>query len=986
MARGVEDNDAVSTHAVGESSRLLPANKRGVVPRKTKTKTATQKRKNSDGSLDFERVVNEYSIEAKRELLLGTSNKGARIYSKNTIRWVLTIACALFSGFTTVVIVSVTEELVSWRTRTLANWLTLSNNNSNNEEEEGTYTFWFVFGAYCLVSLLLADAAAALCLYWPGIPEAVGSGIPEVKAYLNGIRVKKFDNLVFVIVKMVGSVLSVGSSMAVGMEGPLVMIGACAGATLAHCGTILSWLVLEIKKWKDHWKRDKGGRFRPTTSTTTTTSVYDQSIDPESEPILYWLWVKATSDLSYFANDAERRKLITVGAACGFAASFGAPIGGMLFIMDDISTFFDQGMFLRILVANSVGTFCLAYYRGNLTDYGAITFGSYTGDNDNSIGHRFVEIPFWIAMGIGGGVLGGWFCKAFGELKKKSGKQFQTRGMKLLRVSYISLINSVVMFLLPTMPWVCHEETAAVANAAAAAEQHFFCEKGQVNQMATIFFGSRAKAIVRILSEPGQFFASTLAIVGAVFFLLMLVTNTTSIPSGLFTPIVVSGASFGAAFGVFLNQYVDENIDASSFALLGVGAMMAGIQRSTVSTCVILVEGTGQMKILLPAMIVVVISNYVAHMVHNDGVYEVLMKLKGYPYLCHATDDSFDVVTVRQIMTSPPVTVREQERAVRLVEILRSTSHHGFPVVDKDGHFQGLVRRKQIIALMEFGVFQKVGPGDDAIERSISDSAKSASDKLGNSNRGPMKYAYVAKDGLYNIANVEEVEEEEAKSPGSMWRLVSSAVKMKMVLTENKKRRLADDITMPIVDISKLVPSNFVEHEHEYEDAGIDGGGEDVVESDDEEDDDEQDDQPAELRIEDIANADQNSESSESDAIAETVVSPSSHQQGSTTLQGFARVGLNPRTNVVVISWLNPDCKDDVLDLAAVMNRGAYSVPEDFPLSKAYNLFTLLGLRWIVVVGGADGGTVVGLLTRESFLELNLKEKTGKYATYFERV
>lgn len=143
----------------------------------------------------------------------------------------------------------------------------------------------------------------------------------------------------------------------------------------------------------------------------------------------------------------------------------------------------------------------------------------------------------------------------------------------MLRISYISLINSVVMFLLPTMNWVCHDNKTA-----AAAEQQFFCEKGETNQMATIFFGSRGKAIVRILSNPGQFYASALAIVGCVFFALMLVTNTTSIPSGLFTPIVMSGATMGGAYGLWLQQYVDENIDPSAFALLGVGAMMAGIQ------------------------------------------------------------------------------------------------------------------------------------------------------------------------------------------------------------------------------------------------------------------------------------------------------------------------------------------------------------------------------------------------------------------------
>jgi len=384
--------------------------------------------------------------------------------------------------------------------------------------------------------------------------------------------------------------------------------------------------------------------------------------------------------------------------------------------MDDISSFFDQDMFLRILVANSVGTFCLAYYRGNLSEYGAIKFGSYNGDDDNSIGERFREIPFWIIMGIGGGVFGGWFCKAFGDLKKSSGKKFNTKGLKMCRISYISLVNSMVMFLLPAMNWHCHDNNLETA---AAAEHQFFCKEGETNQMATIFFGSRGKAIVRILSNPGQFYVSTLAIVGLVFYGLMLVTNTTAIPSGLFTPIVVSGASMGGAYGLLLRQYVDENIDPSAFALLGVGAMMAGIQRSTVSTCVILVEGTGQMRILLPVMVVVVIANYVAHLIHEDGIYEVLMKLKGYPYLDHSKDDCYDVFLVRDIMSSPPVTVREKERAIHLVELLRKTSYNGFPVVDEHGRFKGLVRRKQIVALMECGIFEKVSPGEDALRKSI---------------------------------------------------------------------------------------------------------------------------------------------------------------------------------------------------------------------------------------------------------------------------
>ena len=111
-------------------------------------------------------------------------------------------------------------------------------------------------------------------------------------------------------------------------------------------------------------------------------------------------------------------------------------VGGMLFILDDISTFFQQDMFLRILVANAVGTFCLAYYKGDLSYYGAINFADYTGKKDDSIENQFMEVPWWILLGILLGTLGGIFCKAYGIIKKWSGKRFNTPG-RLYYIIYI---------------------------------------------------------------------------------------------------------------------------------------------------------------------------------------------------------------------------------------------------------------------------------------------------------------------------------------------------------------------------------------------------------------------------------------------------------------------------------------------------------------------------------------------------------------------
>lgn len=79
------------------------------------------------------------------------------------------------------------------------------------------------------------------------------------------------------------------------------------------------------------------------------------------------------------------------------------------------------------------------------------------------------------------------------------------------------------------------------------------------------------------------------------------------------------------------------------------------------------------------------------------------------------------------------------------------------------------------------------------------------------------------------------------------------------------------------------------------------------------------------------------------------------------------------------IAWLDSKYSEKSVNLAAVMNQGVYCVTEFCPISKARNLFTGLGLRHVVVMGGPSGGDVVGVLTRASFLDDFLRERTGAW-------
>ena len=558
----------------------------------------------------------------KKKRLRYTSRPHLLGYTGRTAtRWILSAMAGLLTGLTTIFIVSITEHMVLWRSRNLQNLVS-----------DPEYSDDRVFAVFLALNLAASLSSASLCIFWA--PQASGSGISQVKAYLNGIRGnQKFTRLNLLVVKIVGTILSVSSSLALGMEGPLIHIGAIMGSSLSKISGFVSHV---IRTWQKvdcccDWNVRQPGQ-RP----------------PLAKRILSW----TTTELSHFGTDDERRDLISIGASCGFAASFGAPIGGLLFILDDIASYFSKSLLLRILIANAIGTFCLAVQHGDLSSYSVINLGTYTGSASNAdiFVNRVEEIPLYIVMGIAFGMLGGVFCWSFMFLRTHVTDKMPAPGTKrraivqLLEVALLSILTSVCIFYLPAQKWACkprkifaenNQRDFTEQNYVPEHKERFFCPEGEVNELANILFGSRIDAIKRILADPTQFNPKTLVTVGCVFYVLSTLTFGVELPSGIFTPSVLIGASLGGAAGIWFNGILDSDIEASTFALLGVAGLLAGIQRSTVSLVVILVEGTGQIKVLTPSIIVVVISRYVASLIHKKGIFEAVMEWKKLPYLEH---------------------------------------------------------------------------------------------------------------------------------------------------------------------------------------------------------------------------------------------------------------------------------------------------------------------------------------------------------------
>lgn len=84
-------------------------------------------------------------------------------------------------------------------------------------------------------SALLAATSAAAVLLWA--PAAAGSGVPEVIAYLNGCELRRVFSRDTAAAKLVACALAVSSGLPVGPEGPMIFLGASAGALLTDMMT-----------------------------------------------------------------------------------------------------------------------------------------------------------------------------------------------------------------------------------------------------------------------------------------------------------------------------------------------------------------------------------------------------------------------------------------------------------------------------------------------------------------------------------------------------------------------------------------------------------------------------------------------------------------------------------------------------------------------------------------------------------------------------
>jgi H+/Cl- antiporter ClcA len=195
------------------------------------------------------------------------------------------------------------------------------------------------FAAYLAISLGYGALAALPTAFVA--PSAAGSGIPEVKCVLNGVLMPGVLSLRTLFVKLGGLIFAVSSGLPVGKEGPMIQTGAIIAALLAtgrlpaQCG----------RGCKIRNAGSGGGSFGVGSGGAggASLSLYDE-----------------------LRHDRERRDMVVCGAAAGVAAAFGAPVGGVLFAIEEGASFWFKKLTWRSFFCAVVAAFTVEYFLSGL--------------------------------------------------------------------------------------------------------------------------------------------------------------------------------------------------------------------------------------------------------------------------------------------------------------------------------------------------------------------------------------------------------------------------------------------------------------------------------------------------------------------------------------------------------------------------------------------------------------------------------------------
>lgn len=366
----------------------------------------------------------------------------------------------------------------------------------------------------------------------------------------------------------------------------------------------------------------------------------------------------AVAQLRGLSSD-RAKVLVAAGAGAGIATTFNAPIGGLMFALEIVLLGQTETANLALLIISTFSAVVTSRaILGNAAVFQVPQFDL----------KSYWEMLTYALMGVALGALGASYIRVFNA----TGAYFRRMALPAWQKLAIglSLVGVIAIFLPANL-----SDGYPIINRAMAGEYG----------LAMLLALCVAKYVASSLSLGS----------GA--------------PGGVFGPIFFIGTMAGGAFQRISALFIPHLTGPrGSYALVGLGAFLAGTTHAPLTALFLLFEMTGDFTIALPAMIAAVTALVVSRAIESESIDTYRLAREGKTLQISQERLALTHIPVSAVMTKDVTVVSANTRLNDVLHIAGQTAQSTLPVVSSDGEFVGLIVTRDLLALLGGGA--ELGP------------------------------------------------------------------------------------------------------------------------------------------------------------------------------------------------------------------------------------------------------------------------------------